>query len=72
MRADEKKIYSAPGVHEDVILAVVTESEILVMDGDLLAPHIYDLPRTKWVQCTWAGVEPLFKYYNPSRVNFTH
>lgn len=35
------------------------ESEIVIADMDLLAPHIKTLGNTKWVQSTWAGVDSL-------------
>ncbi|GJQ86442.1 hypothetical protein Trydic_g10349 [Trypoxylus dichotomus] len=35
------------------------DSEIIVSDFDLLVPVIYDLPKSKWIQGTWAGVDKL-------------
>ncbi|KAI4465914.1 2-hydroxyacid dehydrogenase-related [Holotrichia oblita] len=37
-------------------------SEIIVADFNLLAPVLYNLPKTKWVQGTWAGVDKLMPY----------
>lgn len=34
-------------------------SEIVIADANLLISHVDNLPRTKWVQVTWAGVETL-------------
>ncbi|XP_064213238.1 glyoxylate/hydroxypyruvate reductase A isoform X2 [Tribolium castaneum] len=34
-------------------------SEILVCDFDLVGNYLYDLPNTKWMQGTWAGVDKL-------------
>lgn len=35
------------------------ESEIIIGDFDLLGPVLYDLPKAKWVQGTWAGVDKI-------------
>ncbi|KAF2894254.1 hypothetical protein ILUMI_11915 [Ignelater luminosus] len=42
----------------------ITNAEIIVGDYDLLAPHIYNLPKTKWVQGTWAGLDAIMPHIN--------
>ncbi|XP_044266379.1 glyoxylate/hydroxypyruvate reductase A HPR2-like isoform X2 [Tribolium madens] len=40
------------------------QSAVLVCDFDLVGKYLYDLPNTKWMQGTWAGVDkimPLFQ-----------
>lgn len=43
------------------------DSEIIVADFDLIIPYIYHLPRAKWVQGTWAGVEGLMEKIDKSK-----
>lgn len=37
-------------------------SEIIIADFDLLTPVLHNIPKTKWVQGTWAGVDKLMPY----------
>lgn len=46
------------------------ESEILIADFDLLAPHAYALKNMKWVQGTFAGIDglkPHVDFKNPPK-----
>ncbi|CAG9859348.1 unnamed protein product [Phyllotreta striolata] len=42
------------------------QSEIIISDSDLLVNHINNLPKVKWIQTTWAGVESLTNAVDPS------
>jgi len=47
---------------------VLKEAEVIVADNNLLGMQLYNLPAAKWVQGTWAGVESVMQYYDPSKV----
>ena len=40
--------------------AVIGDSQVVIGDPDMLAPHVAHAPGLDWVQCTWAGVEGFF------------
>lgn len=35
----------------------LNKTEVVVADYDKIAPYMYSLPKVRWVQGTWAGVE---------------
>ncbi|XP_019764299.2 glyoxylate/hydroxypyruvate reductase A isoform X1 [Dendroctonus ponderosae] len=43
-------------------LSPLKEAEIIVGDYNLIAPHLYQLPKLKWVQGTWAGLDSLWPH----------
>ncbi|XP_057657240.1 glyoxylate/hydroxypyruvate reductase A-like [Diorhabda carinulata] len=43
------------------------DSQVIIADFDLIAPYIYNLSQTKWVQGTWAGVEKLMEKVDKSK-----
>ncbi|XP_022903976.2 glyoxylate/hydroxypyruvate reductase A-like [Onthophagus taurus] len=46
---------------------LLKQSEIIICDYDLIAPVLNDLPNTKWIQGTWAGVDKLLPSVNPEK-----
>ncbi|XP_066254871.1 glyoxylate/hydroxypyruvate reductase A-like [Euwallacea similis] len=38
------------------------DTEIILGDYDLIGPYIYDLPKIKWIQGTWAGLDSLWSH----------
>ncbi|XP_066300680.1 glyoxylate/hydroxypyruvate reductase A-like [Branchiostoma lanceolatum] len=40
-------------------VAALQEAEVLLMDPNLMPPLMYQLPRLKWMQSTWAGVDSI-------------
>jgi hypothetical protein len=59
--------HSVVGSGEDD-MRILKQAEIIVADNNLLGKQLYNLPDTKWVQGTWAGVETLMQYYDASKV----
>ncbi|GFY70933.1 hypothetical protein TNIN_300931 [Trichonephila inaurata madagascariensis] len=47
---------------------MVKNAEVLVMDCTYLSELLYDLPKAKWIQTTWAGVELLMENVDKSKV----
>jgi phosphoglycerate dehydrogenase-like enzyme len=43
------------------------KSEIIIADFDLLCNYLYELPNTKWVQGTWAGIDKLIPQIESSK-----
>lgn len=43
------------------------KAEVLVTDGPFLMQLLYSIPSTKWVQNSWAGVEPVIKKLDHSK-----
>ncbi|KAF5299962.1 hypothetical protein FQA39_LY11335 [Lamprigera yunnana] len=56
-----KKILPSIAIHdvESDDIDKLKQAEIVVADFDLMAPHIYNLPKLKWLQGTWAGVDKI-------------
>ncbi|XP_035658158.1 glyoxylate/hydroxypyruvate reductase A-like [Branchiostoma floridae] len=48
-------------------VAALQEAEILLMDPNLMPPLMYQLPRLKWMQSTWAGVDAMFKHLDKTK-----
>lgn len=46
------------------------ESEIIVADFDLIGPFLNDLPKVKWIQGTWAGIDSLMPFIKNNSLNF--
>ncbi|GFT41511.1 hypothetical protein NPIL_166381 [Nephila pilipes] len=46
---------------------MVKDAEILIMDCTYLSELLYDLPKAKWIQTTWAGVELLMENVDKSK-----
>jgi len=49
---------------EPTDLSQLQNAEIIVGDYNLFGPHIYNLPKVKWVQGTWAGIDFLLLHIN--------
>ena len=45
------------------------KAEVIVADFDKIAAYIYHLKDTKWIQGTWAGIEPVMRKYEETKVN---
>ncbi|KAF6204411.1 hypothetical protein GE061_002752 [Apolygus lucorum] len=45
------------------ILQSLLKAEVILADFDKIAEHLYHLKDTKWIQGTWAGVEPIIREY---------
>uniref|UniRef100_A0A0A9Z6S5 Glyoxylate/hydroxypyruvate reductase A n=1 Tax=Lygus hesperus TaxID=30085 RepID=A0A0A9Z6S5_LYGHE len=45
-------------------LQSLLKADVILADFDKIAEHIYFLKETKWIQGTWAGVEPIIKEYD--------
>ena len=43
------------------------QSEIIIGDFDLLSSVLYDLPKAKWIQGTWAGIDKLLPAIDKNR-----
>ena len=50
---------------------LLQEAEIIVTDFDLIAPHLNNLKKAKWVQGTWAGVDYLINHLT-NKVNWIY
>ncbi|XP_070546764.1 glyoxylate/hydroxypyruvate reductase A-like [Ptychodera flava] len=48
-------------------MQVLQEAEILLTDPLTVATLLYELPKLKWMQCTWAGVDDIFNHLDRSR-----
>ncbi|XP_038076098.1 glyoxylate/hydroxypyruvate reductase A-like [Patiria miniata] len=49
-------------------VAQLQEAEILLTDPDLIGSFFHQLPKTKWVQSTWAGIDSILKEVNPKDI----
>nr|CAD7442295.1 unnamed protein product [Timema bartmani] len=56
----------SPDAVSDAELQPLKEAEVIVADCNLLAPYLYHL-NAKWIQGTWAGVEPLLNSIDSSK-----
>ncbi|CAG9768658.1 unnamed protein product [Ceutorhynchus assimilis] len=43
-------------------LSPLETAEIIIGDYDLVGPHLYTLPKLKWYQGTWAGLDSLWPH----------
>lgn len=43
----------------------------MITDCDLFLPYINKLPSLKWVQTTWAGIEPLASNLKDKNINYS-
>lgn len=43
------------------------QSEIIIGDFDLLSGILYDLPKAKWIQGTWAGIDKFLPAIDKNR-----
>ncbi|XP_076366465.1 uncharacterized protein LOC143255140 isoform X4 [Tachypleus tridentatus] len=51
----------------DDVIKQLEGAEILVTESFMLRQFMYDIPSLKWVQCTWAGMEPLIQFMDPQK-----
>ncbi|XP_003695020.1 uncharacterized protein LOC100864050 isoform X1 [Apis florea] len=52
-------------------LSKLQNADILITDCDLFLPYINKLPSLKWVQTTWAGIEPLASNLKDKNINYS-
>ncbi|XP_076366482.1 uncharacterized protein LOC143255143 [Tachypleus tridentatus] len=51
----------------DDVIKQLEGAEILVTESFMLRQFMHDIPSLKWVQCTWAGMEPLIQFMDPQK-----
>ncbi|XP_042899447.1 glyoxylate/hydroxypyruvate reductase A [Parasteatoda tepidariorum] len=71
--SDQSKRWDVEIILTDEELNFIKDAETLVMDSMYLSPLLYKLPKAKWVQTTWAGVEMLMQNVDKTKPspNFT-
>lgn len=51
----------------DILEESLQEAEILVADPPLLLPCVFNFPKLKWIQSTFAGIDHMFKILPPDK-----
>ncbi|XP_015588309.1 uncharacterized protein LOC107264501 isoform X2 [Cephus cinctus] len=57
-----------PGRNDTII--ELSNAEVIVADFDLLIPYVDHLPKTNWIQGTWAGADKLLPHLYGKDVNY--
>ncbi|XP_014245321.1 uncharacterized protein LOC106664266 isoform X2 [Cimex lectularius] len=50
----------------------LNSADVVIADFDAVAPYLFDLTNVKWLQGTWAGIEPVIKAYNKRKETLSY